>query len=72
MIRDWFTQNDPAEPVDKAGPYTAKQYDAIVVGAGPAGATAACFMAREGLDVLLLDRAAYPGAKNCGGANVIV
>lgn len=44
------------------------KYDAIVVGAGPAGSTAAYFMAKEGLDVLLLDRGEFPGAKNCGGA----
>lgn len=47
------------------------KYDAIVVGAGPAGSTAAYFMAKEGLAVLLLERSEYPGAKNCGGAALI-
>ena len=42
-------------------------YDAIVVGAGPAGSTAARSLAREGASVLLLDRARFPRDKPCGG-----
>lgn len=42
-------------------------FDVIVVGAGPAGSTAAYFLAREGLSVLLLDRARFPRDKPCGG-----
>ena len=44
-----------------------KRWDAIVVGAGPAGATAAYHLARAGADVLLLDRACFPRDKPCGG-----
>ncbi len=44
-----------------------KQYDAIVVGAGPAGASAALVLARAGLEVILLERGEYPGAKNMFG-----
>ncbi len=40
--------------------------DAIVVGAGPAGATTALRLARAGVRVLLLDRAAFPRSKPCG------
>jgi geranylgeranyl reductase family protein len=40
--------------------------DVIVVGAGPAGSTAACDLARRGHDVLLLDRKAFPRDKTCG------
>lgn len=42
-------------------------YDAIVVGAGPAGSSAALTMARAGLDVALLERGAFPGEKNMFG-----
>ncbi|MFF8770465.1 geranylgeranyl reductase family protein [Kitasatospora sp. NPDC015120] len=40
--------------------------DVIVVGAGPAGSTAAYHLARTGLDVLLLEKSAFPREKVCG------
>lgn len=43
------------------------RYDVIVVGAGPAGSTAARECAARGLTVLLLDRAEFPRDKPCGG-----
>jgi geranylgeranyl reductase family protein len=43
-------------------------YDAIVVGAGPAGSTCAYRLATAGASVLLLDRARFPRDKACGGA----
>ena len=42
-------------------------YDAVVVGAGPAGSTCACRLADRGARVLLLDRARFPRDKPCGG-----
>jgi len=42
-------------------------YDAIIVGAGPAGSTAARLLANEGAKVLLLDRQKFPRDKPCGG-----
>src|ERR1035438_8425379 len=44
------------------------KFDSIVVGAGPAGVAAAITMARGGLNVALLERGEYPGAKNVQGA----
>jgi geranylgeranyl reductase family protein len=41
--------------------------DIIVVGAGPAGATAARVAAKHGCATLLLERAAIPRYKTCGG-----
>ncbi len=45
---------------------TPVDFDAVVVGGGPAGATAADDLARQGAKVLLLDRAGR--IKPCGGA----
>jgi len=47
------------------------KFDAVVVGAGPAGSTAAYFMARQGMKVLLVERGCFPGAKVCGGVSII-
>ncbi len=41
--------------------------DLVVIGAGPAGAAAACTGARAGLDTVLIDKAAFPRDKLCGG-----
>jgi len=42
-------------------------YDAIVVGAGPAGSTAARELSARGAAVLLIDKAVFPRDKPCGG-----
>lgn len=47
-------------------------YDAIVVGAGPAGCAAAFDLARNGLKVALIEKQALPRHKTCGGGMPMV
>ncbi|MEU6286675.1 geranylgeranyl reductase family protein [Streptomyces sp. NPDC005047] len=47
-------------------PLSENTADVIVVGAGPAGSTAAYHLAKAGLDVLLLEKTAFPREKVCG------
>ena len=49
---------------------TANDYDVIVVGAGPAGSSAALTAARAGARVVLLERGPFPGSKNAYGGVV--
>ena len=43
------------------------EFDVIVVGAGPAGASAAIKLAGSGSSVLLVERGDPPGSKNVSG-----
>ena len=45
-----------------------RDYDVIIAGAGPAGATAALYAHRHGLSVLLVDKRRFPRDKICGDA----
>ena len=40
--------------------------DVLVVGGGPGGAAAAYYLARQGIDVTVVDKAAFPREKVCG------
>jgi len=42
------------------------RFDVLIVGAGPAGSTAATVLARGGASVALLDKATFPRDKACG------
>jgi geranylgeranyl reductase family protein len=44
-----------------------RTFDVIIIGAGPAGAVCARMLARQGMRVLLLDKARFPRSKPCGG-----
>jgi flavin-dependent dehydrogenase len=41
--------------------------DVLIIGGGPAGSTCAGHLRRAGLDVVVVDRAAFPRDKVCGG-----
>lgn len=43
-------------------------YDVVIAGAGPAGSTAAYFLASAGKSVALLEKATFPRDKRCGDA----
>ena len=43
------------------------KYDVVIVGAGPAGSTAAKFLSEKGINVLLIDKDKFPRDKPCGG-----
>ncbi|MGW1204860.1 geranylgeranyl reductase family protein [Streptomyces cyaneofuscatus] len=53
---------DPAAADGRAG----EDAQVIVVGAGPAGSSAAYHLARAGVDVILLEKARFPREKVCG------
>lgn len=45
-----------------------KNYDVIVVGAGPGGSVTALYLAKYGINTLLVDKAKFPRDKTCGDA----
>ncbi len=66
-----MTEHAPPETRLSNGPDAARrppadEADVIVVGAGPAGATTAFYLAQSGLDVLLLEKSRFPREKVCG------
>lgn len=46
------------------------EFDVVIIGAGPAGSSAAYRLAREGINVLLVERANTPGSKNVFGGRI--
>ncbi len=48
-----------------------ERFEAIVIGAGPAGSVAAYLLAKAGLEVLLIERGSTAGCKNMFGGGCI-
>jgi electron transfer flavoprotein-quinone oxidoreductase len=44
-----------------------EEFDVLIIGAGPSGISAAIALARAGIEVVVLERGEYPGAKNMYG-----
>ena len=44
-----------------------ESFDVAIVGAGPAGISAACILADSGIKTIVFERGEYPGAKNMSG-----
>ena len=64
-----MTEQTPAAPAGsprRPGYHTDEEADVIVVGAGPAGSATASYLAKSGLDVLLLEKTRFPREKVCG------
>jgi len=45
---------------------TTPHYDVAIIGAGPGGSSTAYFLAQQGVNVILLDKADFPRPKTCG------
>ncbi|HIT75553.1 MAG TPA: geranylgeranyl reductase family protein [Candidatus Avipropionibacterium avicola] len=56
----------PAPSGATAHPDAVTETDVVVVGAGPAGSTAATYLTRHGLSVALLEKSTFPREKVCG------
>lgn len=59
-------ETKPDRSDERAVHGSGEEADVIVVGAGPAGSSAAFHLARAGVDVLLLEKAEFPREKVCG------
>ncbi|WP_405896588.1 geranylgeranyl reductase family protein [Streptomyces sp. NBC_00727] len=63
-MRETRAEQSPSD--EEAAHGAAEEAQVIVVGAGPAGSSAAYHLARAGVDVLLLEKSRFPREKVCG------
>src|SRR5271167_2636135 len=63
----WAAGSEPRMPDEHTDPAV---FDAVVVGAGPAGSAAALALARAGRSVAMVERGPFPGSKNVYGGVV--
>ena len=56
----------PSTAQRSAPPSRTERADVVVVGAGPGGSATAAYLADHGLDVVLLEKSAFPRDKICG------
>ena len=68
---DEWGSNERGDDEEWDGEGGVRDYDCIVVGAGPAGSLAAHDLATGGASVLLVDRASFPRDKPCGGGVLV-
>ena len=61
------TIRESIQAAELSADVSAHVWEAVVIGAGPAGAVAARELAHQGLSVLLVDKARFPRRKVCGG-----
>ena len=62
-VRSW---EQPIETGEM--PESGSEFDAIVVGGGPGGSSAAGYLAKAGAKVLLIEKEVWPRDKICGDA----
>lgn len=55
-----------SSPTPADSDMTSSNHDVLVIGAGPAGAAAGYWLAKEGLDVVMVDKKTFPREKTCG------
>jgi alkylation response protein AidB-like acyl-CoA dehydrogenase/flavin-dependent dehydrogenase/electron transfer flavoprotein alpha subunit/electron transfer flavoprotein alpha/beta subunit/ferredoxin-like protein FixX len=68
VARDIFRKTFQMPRTAYNAPMTSWKYDVIIVGAGPAGITAAIALAKAQIPVLVIEAGVFPGAENWSGA----
>src|SRR5690606_15765232 len=63
----WCSRPRRATACRRRGATSMRDYDLLVVGGGPAGATLGGALRAQGWRVLLLDKAEFPRDKTCAG-----